>query len=275
MNRVLKIAISPCPNDTFIFGHWIQNMLHAHQPAMLADFFDIQQLNRLATTKEYDLIKVSAAHMLELLDDYQILDAGAALGLDCGPLMVISQSHGMNPQPSWRIAVPGMQTTARFLLNHAFPELKNLEEVVFHDIEQAVASNRFDAGIIIHESRFTYLQKGLVCLSDLGQVWYQKTKLPIPLGLIAVRRELPGDIKQNILQLVRASVSAAWTNDSKIKAFICHHAQSMEETIVQQHILTYVNSFSYSLKETGKQAIERLMKIQSPGIRLPQDLYIE
>jgi len=263
MYETIKVAISPCPNDTYIFGHWINDPTGCDSPLNTeVSYQDIQVLNQLALNAEFDVIKISAAQISNVLHEYQILDVGAAMGIDCGPLLVTRQNHPHIPQPNWKIAIPGHQTTAKYLLEFAYPDLHQLEENIFHEIENAVLQGKYDAGVIIHESRFTYELKGLICISDLGKHWFRTTGLPIPLGVIAIKRNLPIEIKLAIQKSILSSLEKAKGNFDSIKEFIYSHAQEMDPKVIEQHIGLYVNRFSRSLGEEGRHSIQILLSMQ-------------
>jgi len=191
-------------------------------------------------------------------DKYQILNSGSALGRGCGPLIISKSSLSLDDLKDKTIAIPGSRTTANLLMSIFVPECKAKLEMIFSDIEEAVLSRRCDAGLIIHENRFTYEQKGLFKVADLGELWEKKTSLPIPLGCIAVKRSLSEDEKKHIDDLIRNSVEFAFQNPIASKEYIAYHAQEMDPAVQQQHIDLYVNEFSVTLGVDGKKAIMTL-----------------
>lgn len=275
MNRGLKVAISPCPNDTFIFGAWITGLIPADSALRIApDYLDIQLLNEAASERSYDVIKVSASQVSALSSDYQFLEVGAAMGENCGPLLVSYKYHSGSPQAHWSIAIPGVRTTAGLLLKQLFPECNNTSQVLFSKIEEALINGQFDAGVLIHESRFTYASKGLHLIADLGTLWTNRTRLPIPLGVIAIRRNLDPQFKIKIKQHILRSLDYAEKNLNEILPFIKSHAQEMEEEVIRAHINLYVNQFSHNLGPRGKLAINILNRDENEGPLHDLNLYI-
>ncbi len=256
----MKIGFSPCPNDTFIFDAFINKNIQPelHLEPYLAD---VDELNRNAIAGKLEISKISFGVLTAVSEQYQVLDAGSALGFGCGPLLIsrepiLAEAEKINPL---KIAIPGKSTTANLLLSMAFPAALNKEVYVFSDIEEAVLSGKVDAGLIIHENRFTYQKKGLHKVIDLGAYWEEQTGLPIPLGCIAVKRNLPEELKKKIGLAIRKSVEMAFANPEGTMKYVAAHAQEMETDIMKQHIALYVNEFSVSLGEKGRAAIERLM----------------
>lgn len=253
---MLTLAISPCPNDTFIFCGMKDRY------ALTLD--DVEALNRGAERGAFDIVKISAAAYGRVRDHYALLRAGGAAGFGVGPLLVAKTPRG----PGGRIAIPGERTTAALLLTL----LGNFETVPmrFDRIEEAVLAGDVDAGVIIHEGRFTYADKGLVKLADLGDVWEQRMQAPLPLGAIAIRRELGADTARAVDADIRASLRHAWANPGGCAPFVREHAQEMAPGVVQQHIDLYVNDYSLSLDEA---AVARLVALgEKAGLYPPTDL---
>ena len=257
MNKSYTIGFSPCPNDTFIFDAMINNRLPQNE-GWNAHLLDVEALNKNAAVGMYDVTKMSFAAYAFVSDKYQILNAGSALGRGCGPLIISKLPLTLEELKDKTIAIPGARTTANLLMSIFVPECKAKVEMVFSDIEEAVLSGRCDAGLIIHENRFTYQQKGLFKVADLGELWEHKTGLPIPLGCIAVKRSLSEEEKKHIDDLIRNSVEFAFQNPTASKEYIAHHAQEMDPSVQQQHIDLYVNDFSVTLGVDGKNAIQTL-----------------
>jgi 1,4-dihydroxy-6-naphthoate synthase len=257
MNKNYTIGFSPCPNDTFIFDAMINNRLQVTD-AWTPHLLDVEALNKNAAEERFDVTKMSFAAYALVSDKYQILNAGSALGRGCGPLIISKSSLSLEDLKDKTIAIPGSRTTANLLMSIFVPECKAKLEMVFSDIEEAVLSGRCDAGLIIHENRFTYEQKGLFKVADLGELWEKKTGLPIPLGCIAVKRSLSEEEKKNIDNLIRQSVEFAFQNPIASKEYIAYHAQEMDPVVQQQHIDLYVNEFSVTLGVDGKKAIMTL-----------------
>ena len=245
----LTLAISPCPNDTFVFSAWVHGQVPG--PAVDVTFADIDVCNQRA--REFDVAKVSFAALPALLDDYALLPCGGALGHGVGPL-VLARSADQDLEGA-RIAVPGEQTTA-YLLLRLWRRGYDVTVLPFEQIMPAVRDGAVDAGLVIHESRFTYPSYGLVCLQDLGSWWEETTGLPIPLGAIVARRSLDAEA---LAATVRASVEHAWAAPEASASFVAEHAQEMDPSVCQQHIDLYVNEFTRSLGEDGYAAVEALL----------------
>ena len=256
----MNIGFSPCPNDTFIFDALVNNKLEnsEHLDVFMAD---VDELNRKALNADLDITKLSFGVLAEASNQYQVLDAGSALGFGCGPLLI--SKNPISPDASeinhLKIGIPGKTTTANLLLSMAFPEAKNKVVMLFSEIEEAVLSGKIDAGLIIHENRFTYHERGLNKIIDLGEYWEKRTGLPIPLGCIVVKRTLLENQKKAIGKSIRNSVEFAFANREGTMKYVSEHAQEMSQDVMKQHIALYVNEYSISLGEKGRAAIERLM----------------
>ncbi|MCU0347943.1 MAG: 1,4-dihydroxy-6-naphthoate synthase [Saprospiraceae bacterium] len=222
---------------------------------------DVETLNQRAMKGELDITKLSYHAYAYLLEKYVLLDAGSALGKNCGPLLIAKQPMTDEAVEKAVIAIPGKYTTANFLLSLAFPNAARKLETVFSDIENAVLDGRVGAGLIIHENRFTYEQKGLVKIIDLGEFWESSTGLPIPLGGIVVRRELPEEVKHKVNRVMERSVRFAFENPQSSKDFVREHAQEMDEAVMDSHIRLYVNDFTKNLGGAGRTAIGRLFDV--------------
>lgn len=251
----LDIAFSPCPNDTFIF-HALVHQLIDTTPYSFAPFItDVEELNSRAFSGMHDVTKLSFGAFLKLKDRYTLLDSGSALGFGCGPLLVAGENFGS--LETARIAVPGRYTTAFLLLQLWHPELTNFIFVRFDEILPGIAAGLFDAGLIIHEGRFVYPSYNCTRIVDLGEWWESQTGLPIPLGCIAIRRDRLAH--QSALEdLIRESIEYARANPSASRDFIKLHAQELDDDVIRQHIALYVNEFSFSLGETGRQTVTTL-----------------
>ncbi|KJE22217.1 1,4-dihydroxy-6-naphthoate synthase [Frankia torreyi] len=250
----LSLAISPCPNDTFAF-HALAHGLVPDAPAMTVTFADIDVLNSRAAERRDDLVKVSYGALPWLLADYQLLTSGGALGRGCGPLVLTA---GRTDLRGARVAIPGTRTTAYLLFRlwAADRGVASIDVVPFEKIMPAVQEGRYDAGLVIHESRFTYPSYGLTALADLGDWWEEQTSLPIPLGAILARRELDGAA---LSAAVRASVAAGFADPSASADYVLAHSQEMAPDVVDAHIKLYVNEFSLDLGDEGFAAIETLL----------------
>jgi 1,4-dihydroxy-6-naphthoate synthase len=222
---------------------------------------DVETLNRWATDGKCDITKLSYAAFSFCSENYQWLTAGSALGTRCGPLLISKNKYDWNEVENLRIAIPGKMTTANFLLSLAKPKATNKTEILFSEIEGAVLQNKFDAGLIIHENRFTYEQKGLKKILDLGDWWEETYSAPIPLGGIAIRRNLDEKIKKRINRLIRESVEFAFAHPDESMPYVRANAQAMDEKVMKQHIDLYVNKYSVDLGEKGKDAIETMYSV--------------
>jgi len=252
-----SIGISPCPNDTYIFGALLNGWLKNSPVISECIYEDVEFLNNAALTSEFDVIKISYFAYARISENYQLLTAGGALGKNCGPLLV-SKTPNLVPDHDSIIAIPGLNTTANMLLSMALPHCLNKKQMLFSDIEEAVLSGEADFGLIIHESRFTYENKGLFKVMDLGEYWESKTHTPLPLGAIAVKRSLPFEFKQEINETVKASINYANTHTQKILDFAKEYAQEMDEIVMKEHINLYVNEYSVDLGPKGKNAVNIL-----------------
>ncbi len=221
---------------------------------------DVEALNRETFAGTADITKLSYHAYAYCRKDYVLLDAGSALGRNCGPLLISARPITPDEvrQGNLRIAIPGVYTTANFLLSLAFPEATDRTPLVFSEIEGALLDGRFDAGLIIHENRFTYQARGLHKIVDLGEFWEGETGTPIPLGAIAVRRALPDDVKQTVNRLVRRSVEYAFAHRDASLPYVRAHAQEMDAAVMYKHIDLYVNQFSVDLGDEGIRAVTTL-----------------
>jgi 1,4-dihydroxy-6-naphthoate synthase len=271
MTKPLELAFSPCPNDTFIFHAWVAGLLPG-APAVTPVYADIDVLNRWAAEGKADLVKVSYAALPTLLADYALLPSGGALGRGCGPLVVTSQAREGRSLAGATVAIPGMRTTAYVLFRLWAQDqgVASVEVLPFDKIMPAVAAGTVDAGLIIHESRFTYPTYGLAALVDLGDWWETETGLPIPLGAILARRSLGEQEIARLGATVRASVEYAWAQPEASRSYVLEHSQEMAPDVVDQHIALYVNSFSADLGDEGYAAISGLLeRAEAAGLTPP------
>ncbi|MCO6480468.1 MAG: 1,4-dihydroxy-6-naphthoate synthase, partial [Phaeodactylibacter sp.] len=257
----LTLGFSPCPNDTFIFDAMIHGKVDTEGLAFQPVIADVEELNQKAFARALDITKLSYHAFAYLLDDYALLDAGSALGNNVGPLLIARAPMEEAEVLEAQIAIPGKYTTANFLLSLAYPAAKNRTEMLFSDIEDAVLSGKSDAGLIIHENRFTYQDKGLVKIRDLGEFWEGTTQMPIPLGGIVASRALPAEVQQAVERVMARSVAFAMDNPEEPKAFVRQYAQEMDEEVMYKHIGLYVNEYTRSLGVSGKEAVQRLFDI--------------
>ncbi|MGC4886448.1 1,4-dihydroxy-6-naphthoate synthase [Micromonospora sp. DT227] len=263
----LSLAISPCPNDTFVFDALVHGRV-AGAPPVEVTYADVDVTNTAAERGAFDLVKVSYAALPWLLDDYHLLPCGGALGRGCGPLVL---TRGDRADLSGAtVAVPGERTTAYLLFRlwAAGQTPKRIEVVPFHEIMPGVAAGRYDAGLVIHEARFTYPRHGLTALVDLGEWWEGDTGLPIPLGAILARRGAVDPVEA--AAWVRESVRQAWADPEASRGYVLAHAQEMEPDVVDRHIGLYVNEFTADLGEAGFAAVEALLGRAADAGLVPQ-----
>ena len=268
----LTLAFSPCPNDCFMFDALVHRRIDVEGLEFDVRLADVEALNKAAFAGDVDVTKLSYHAYAYCARDYVLLDAGSALGRNCGPLLISKRQISREEVASGalRIAIPGRYTTANFLLGLAFPAARDRTALLFSDIEGAVLDGRFDAGLIIHENRFTYAAKGLKKIVDLGEFWEGETGAPIPLGGIVVRRSLPDAVKQAVNRLVRRSVEYAFGHREASLPYVRAHAQEMSEQVMYQHIDLYVNDYSVDLGPDGRRAVELLFeKAKALGVIPP------
>ncbi len=267
----LTLGFSPCPNDTFIFDAMIHGKIDTLGLEFDVIMADVEELNRLAFKGDIDITKLSYHAFAHLLGRYSLLDAGSALGNNCGPLLIAKSSMSEQEVNGSRIAIPGKYTTANFLLGLAFPQAISKEEVLFSEIESGVLDGTFDAGLIIHENRFTYADKGLVKIRDLGEYWEETTGYPIPLGGIVVNNRLPLEVRAKVNEVLANSVKYAFENPKESLPFIRQHAQEMDEEVMYAHIGLYVNDYTKDLGVEGKNAVRHLFKMaREKGLISPE-----
>lgn len=264
----LTLGFSPCPNDTFIFDGLVNGALDTGDLRFDAVLEDVQTLNEWALEGRLDVSKISYGVLPLVLERYAVLASGGALGQGVGPLLVSRQGLQVYHPETMTVAIPGRNTTAHLLFSLAYPQAAHKRFMVFDQVEDAVIDGAVDAGVIIHESRFTYRAKGLKKLQDLGEYWEQRTRAPIPLGGIVVRRDHPPALQQRIGALVRASVERALALHPLISGYVKRHAQEMDEAVMRQHVDLYVNAFSVDLGERGRRAVQTLLDVwaqETPG----------
>ncbi|MDZ4665043.1 MAG: 1,4-dihydroxy-6-naphthoate synthase [Bacteroidota bacterium] len=254
----IKIGYSPCPNDCFIFDALVHKKIDTGNYSFEPILEDVETLNKWAMEGKLPVTKLSYHALVYVLDKYALLKSGSALGFNCGPLL-ISKKEIKDPENEIKsIAIPGKLTTANFLLSIAYPKLINKTELIFNEIEDAVINGKFDAGLIIHENRFTYEQKGLKKVCDLGEFWDGLIHAPIPLGGIVASKALSEETRNEIGSLIKQSVQFAFANPESAMPYVKKHAQEMSEEIMKKHIALYVNEFSIDLGEVGMNAVNLL-----------------
>jgi len=259
MNGTYELAYSPCPNDTYIFAAFTNGLL-PDAPAVKVTYEDIEELNNDAASARYELTKVSYGAIPGLMDRYRILRAGGALGRGCGPLLV-ARPGAPTEIEAYRdklIAIPGEQTTAFMLLQLALGMKPHAIGMRFDNIVAAVAEGHVEAGLVIHESRFTYEAAGLMCVADMGEWWERASGMPIPLGAILVRHDVPEDEARAINDAIRRSLAFARNDEAAIMPFVREHAFEMDDEVMRKHIGLYVNEFSDDLGKDGIAAVAEL-----------------
>lgn len=256
----LTLGFSTCPNDTYIFDAMVHGRIDTEGIEFELIMSDVEELNRHAFAGEIDITKISYHAYAYIADSYLLLNSGSALGFQNGPLLISKYKVYPDEIKNLRIAIPGKNTTANLLLSIAYPDHRNKKEYLFSDIEDVVLSGEMDAGLIIHENRFTYLRKGLKKVVDLGEFWESKTGMAIPLGGIVVNRKYPAAIQRKVDRIMKRSIEYAFENPKASYPFVKHHAQAMDDTVMENHIKLYVNEFTRNLGIEGRKAVETLYR---------------
>jgi len=260
----LSIGFSPCPNDTFIFDALVNKKIDTEGFTFEPVLEDVQTLNEWALQGKLDVTKISYGVLPLLLKNYIVLNAGGALGKGVGPLLITKQAGAENKDVNeMTIAIPGEHTTAHMLFSLAFPKATKKKFMVFSAIEDAVLNGDVDAGVIIHENRFTYQQKGLHKLVDLGEYWEKQTGNPIPLGGIVMKKTFDTALQHKVDGLIKRSLEYAFENYPLITDYVKQHSQEMSESVMRQHIDLYVNNYSLQLGADGKAAVNTFLHIYS------------
>ncbi len=273
----LTLGFSPCPNDTFIFDAMVHGRIDTEGLEFDYMLADVEELNLRAFKGDLDITKMSCYAYAFAAGNYKILDSGSALGHRNGPLLISKRRIAPSELVTSKIAIPGKYTTANLLLSIIWPEATNKTEYLFSDIEDALLSEKVDAGLIIHETRFTYHKRGLQKISDLGEYWEHLTGLPIPLGLIVVNNRIQRDIALKVNRIIRRSLEYAYHDSLASFDFVASNAREMDSTIMNNHIKLYVNKFTVNLGKEGKKAINELFRVAAekkiiPG--LPGHLFL-
>lgn len=255
----LSLGFSTCPNDTFIFDALVNRRIKQNNNFEFdLHLADVEELNKMVKNGDLDVSKISYGVYPSVSDNYVVLSAGSALGRSNGPLLVSKRKVYPDEINDLKIAIPGKYTTANLLLSIAYPEAKNKHEYLFSDIEEVVLSNECDAGLVIHESRFTYEKRGLKKVFDIGELWESRFGQMIPLGGIVAKRSLPEAILQQLSDAIAESVTFAFAYPEASKSFVSQHAQAMDEEVMKQHIQLYVNNYSINLGKEGRESIQFL-----------------
>jgi len=256
------LGFSPCPNDTFIFDALVNNKIDTSGIVFEVRLEDVETLNELSLYQSLDFTKVSYGVLPLILKNYKVLNSGSALGKGVGPLLISNKIISFEEVDDCTIAIPGEKTTAHLLFSQAFPNAKNKVFKRYDEIEKFVLESGDNAlGVIIHENRFTYSEKGLQKIVDLGNFWEEKTGYPIPLGGIVGKRSFDENILMKVDTLIKQSIEYAFKNYPLITEYVRIHSQEMETEVMKKHIDLYVNAYSINLGENGKNAIQKLLNV--------------
>lgn len=257
----LSLGFSPCPNDTFIFDALVNKKIDTEGFEFEVMPEDVETLNEWAISGKLDITKLSFPAFFQSLDKYILLKSGSALGNAAGPILVSATHKNSVDVNKSSIAIPGIHTTANLLLSFAYPSALQKKTFLFSEIEDAVLNGKANLGVIIHENRFTYRDKGLYKVADLGEIWEEKMKLPIPLGGIAIKRNIDKQMSLTIDRLIRKSLEYAFANYPLISDYVKEFSQTLSENVMRQHIDLYVNNYSLDLGEKGKNTILKLLEV--------------
>ncbi len=257
----LRFGFSPCPNDTFMFYALAHKKVFLPKIEFLVDLQDVESLNRLAATSYYDLTKVSIHAIAHLSKEYCLLDSGGAMGRGCGPLVLARSAFAEKKLPKAKVAIPGKYTTANLLLQLFTGGCVDVVPMPYDQIMESISRGEVDAGVIIHEGRFTYRERGLKKILDLGEWWEGRYYLPLPLGGILMKRDLIGEFREEVENLIRESISYAKKHRDEVWHYVKSNAQEMAEDVIGKHIGLYVNEYSERFGEKGRRAIVKLLDL--------------
>lgn len=274
MSKLLKLGFSPCPNDTFIFHALASGAVNIEPYKLNITLADVEELNSLARSGQMDICKVSAHAAAHIMNDYILLRAGGAMGRGVGPLLLTQEPCTIEALNGKRVAIPGIHTTANLLFNLMCREAGihvETVEMVFDEIMPSIASGKVEAGVVIHEGRFTFEGLGLSKLADLGKWWEDYSGLPIPLGSIAIKRSLGSEVASLINSAIRRSLALSQVDPRQSWAYIRDHAQEMDEHVIKEHISIFVTDYSMDVGKEGEEAVSRLLReaAQMDSIKLP------
>lgn len=272
----LHIGFSPCPNDTFIFDALINNKIDTEGITLVPVLEDVQTLNEWAMQGKLDITKLSYGVLPKVLDHYLLMDSGGALGKGVGPLLITNKEIENVHVDEEPVAIPGENTTAHLLFSLKYPSAKNKVFVRYDEVESFVLAGK-GQGVIIHENRFTYADKGLKKITDLGDYWEQQTKVPIPLGGIVIKKNIYSATQQKVERLIRKSIEYAFSKYPVLNDYIRKHSQEMSEAVMRKHIDLYVNDYSLRLGEEGRAAVHTLMDVYQtihPGVKHPGAIFL-
>jgi len=274
----LTLGFSPCPNDTFIFDALVNGRIDTEGLEFNYFLADVEELNRRAFASEVDITKISCHAYAYAAGNYLILDSGSALGFGNGPLLISKQVLDPGNLNNALIAIPGRYTTANLLFSISWPEALNKREYLFSDIEDVLLRDEADAGLLIHETRFTYQKKGLHKIADLGEFWERLTGLPIPLGSIVIHRRIPEEIAVKFNRVLRRSIEYAGENSMASYDFVAANAREMDSSVMNSHIKLFVNNYTVQLGSEGRKSLTELFKIaHEKGItpEVPQNIFLK
>jgi 1,4-dihydroxy-6-naphthoate synthase len=259
----IKLGFSTCPNDTFMFDALVHGRIETDGIEYEVVLADILHLNQMVSNGELDMVKISFNTYGRVRADYELLEAGSALGHDCGPLLISKRPLSVEElvKGNLKVAIPGKNTTANLLLSFFAPSLQNRQEMIFHEVMPAILNGEVDAGVIIHENRFTYQELGLQLIQDLGEYWEGKNSLPIPLGAIVAKKSLGEEVIAKLQKQMHNSVAYAFANPNASQDYVSAHAQEMDPAVMKAHIDLYVNEYSLALGEKGHAAVEQLLSV--------------
>jgi len=255
------LGFSPCPNDTFIFDGLVNKKIDTGDFTFTVQLEDVETLNEMAKKEVLDFTKISYGVLPLVAKNYKVLNSGSALGKGVGPLLISKNPVSFEEVPNYTIVIPGENTTAHLLFSLAFPNAQNKVFKRYDEIEKSVLDSQDILGVIIHENRFTYMNKGLHKIVDLGNYWEEKTSLPIPLGGIVGKRSIDEKVLKQVDVLIKKSIEYSYSNYPLISDYIKCHSQEMEEEVMKKHIDLYVNNYSLDLGKDGKNAIEKFIEI--------------
>ncbi len=276
-NLKLTLGFSPCPNDTFIFEAMVHGRIDTEGLQFDYSLADVEELNKRAFGGISDITKISSGAFPYAAKDYLILDSGSALGFGNGPLLISKKMLDPHEIVTSRIAIPGKYTTANLLFSLAFPDAGKKTEYLFSDIVDIILKDEADAGLIIHETRFTYRKKGLIMIADMGKYWEELTGLPVPLGLIAINRRVSPDTALKVNRIIKRSLEYALRDPVMSLDFIKSNAREIKKSVLEDHIKMYVNNFSLDLGSEGKNAINVLFRTgREKGIlpEMPEKIFL-
>ena len=259
----LTLGFSPCPNDTFIFDALVNGKIDTEGLEFEVRLEDVETLNQWAIDDKLDITKLSFPAFFQSQDNYTLLNSGSALGKGVGPLLISKTDEAYTPEniTAASVGLPGAHTTANLLFSFAYPNAVKKKFLLFSTIEEAVLKGQVDLGVIIHENRFTYAERGLHKVMDLGEYWEQQMNAPIPLGGIAISQSVKRSVAVKVDQLIRKSLEYAFANYPEITDYVKEHSQEMSEDVMRKHIDLYVNNYSLDLGEEGKKAVKKLLEV--------------